>query len=114
MVAQFVQGSPGHLAGLINDPSEIEDLFMDLPPASDVPAGSMERLANLVEAKRKEFIERGPKMLEITQGAAISIDKSWHGVHYLLCGAAEPTTTLISKAIMGGTEVGDDFSGYGP
>lgn len=46
-------------------------------------------------------------------GASISIDKSWHGIHYLLCGAAEPTTALISKAILGGTEIGDDFSGYG-
>jgi uncharacterized protein DUF1877 len=48
-----------------------------------------------------------------SRGASISIDKSWHGIHYLLCGAAEPTTTLISKAIMGGTDIGEDFSGYG-
>jgi hypothetical protein len=45
--------------------------------------------------------------------ASISLDKAWHGIHYLLCGAIEPTTTLISKAILGGTELGDDFSGYG-
>jgi len=48
-----------------------------------------------------------------SRGATISIDKSWHGIHYLLCGATEPTTALISQAIMGGTEIGDDFSGYG-
>ena len=48
-----------------------------------------------------------------SRSASISIDKSWHGIHYLLCGAVEPTSTLISKTIMGGTEVGDDFSGYG-
>ena len=47
------------------------------------------------------------------RGANVSIDKSWHGIHYLLCGAPEPTTALISKAILGGTEIGDDFSGYG-
>ncbi|HLI79689.1 MAG TPA: DUF1877 family protein [Candidatus Binataceae bacterium] len=45
--------------------------------------------------------------------ASISIDKSWHGIHYLLCGAAEPTSALISKAILGGTDIGEDFSGYG-
>jgi hypothetical protein len=47
------------------------------------------------------------------KGASISLDKAWHGVHYLLCGKAEPGTGLASQAVMGGTEVGDDL-GYGP
>jgi hypothetical protein len=178
MNGQFVQVAPGQLARLLDDPDEIEGLFMTLPPASNIPAGAMERLANLAEAQRKQFIERGPKMLEEmlarmdprmrdemskrfsrlgldtgglgkgeggeallklmaaraksasgggggasgqgasqspnAAGASLSIEKAWHGIHFLLCGAAEPTTTLISNAIMGGHEIGDDFSGYGP
>ncbi|HZC45240.1 MAG TPA: YfbM family protein, partial [Candidatus Acidoferrum sp.] len=47
------------------------------------------------------------------KGASISIDKAWHGVHYLLCGQAEPGSDLASQAVMGGTEIGDDL-GYGP
>ncbi|HVN27261.1 MAG TPA: YfbM family protein [Candidatus Binataceae bacterium] len=47
------------------------------------------------------------------RGRSLSIDKSWHGVHYLLCGAPEPNAALISKVVLGGTELGDDFSGYG-
>jgi Domain of unknown function (DUF1877) len=47
------------------------------------------------------------------RGASISIDKSWHGIHYLLCGAAQPTSAIVSQSIMGGTDVGDDFAGYG-
>lgn len=47
------------------------------------------------------------------KGASISIDKAWHGVHYLLCGKAEPGADLASQAVMGGTEIGDDL-GYGP
>jgi hypothetical protein len=47
------------------------------------------------------------------KGANISIDKAWHGVHYLLCGRPEPGSDLISQAVMGGTDVGDDL-GYGP
>lgn len=47
------------------------------------------------------------------KGASISLDKAWHGVHYLLCGKAEPGTDLASQAVMGGTEIGDDL-GYGP
>jgi len=105
MIAQFVQVSPDHLARLIEDPSGTEDLFASVSPAPYVPPASIERLAGLV----------GSGAADATgQGAAISIDKSWHGIHYLLCAATQPTTTLISQAIMGGTEMGDDFSGYGP
>ncbi len=48
-----------------------------------------------------------------SRGARLSIDKSWHGIHYLLCGAPEPGSSLISQVVLGGTDVGDDFSGYG-
>ena len=47
----------------------------------------------------------------------LSLEKAWHGVHYLLAGAAEPGPELRSQAIPGGVELGDDpegFSGYGP
>ena len=46
-------------------------------------------------------------------GADISVDKAWHGVHYLLCGAVEPGATIASQAVIGGVEVGEDL-GYGP
>jgi hypothetical protein len=47
------------------------------------------------------------------KGADISIEKAWHGVHYLLCGKAQPGSDLASQAVMGGTEIGEDL-GYGP
>jgi hypothetical protein len=39
-----------------------------------------------------------------------------HGVHYVLCGEAEPGVQLLSQAVLGGVELGDGegFSGYGP
>jgi hypothetical protein len=43
----------------------------------------------------------------------LSLDKAWHGVHYLLCGEAEPDPTPLGRAVLGGAEVGEDFSGYG-
>lgn len=49
--------------------------------------------------------------------AILSLDKAWHGVHYVLCGEVEPTAALLSKPVLGGVELGDDdegFSGYGP
>jgi len=46
----------------------------------------------------------------------LSLDKAWHGVHYVLCGEAEPGAALLSQAVLGGVALGDDdgFSGYGP
>jgi len=49
--------------------------------------------------------------------AVLSLDKEWHGVHYVLCGEVEPGAALLSQAVMGGVAIGDDdegFSGYGP
>lgn len=54
---------------------------------------------------------------QIAAGAKLSLDKEWHGVHYLLCGETEPGKSLLSRAVMGGTDLGEDdegFSGYGP
>jgi len=44
----------------------------------------------------------------------LSLDKAWHGVHYVLSGTVEPTEALLSQAVLGGTEIGEDFAGYGP
>jgi hypothetical protein len=49
--------------------------------------------------------------------AVLSLDKAWHGVHYVLCGEIEPGASLLSQAVLGGATLGDDdegFSGYGP
>ncbi|HEV3092447.1 MAG TPA: DUF1877 family protein [Candidatus Cybelea sp.] len=48
---------------------------------------------------------------------AMSLEKAWHGVHYVLCGESEPGVSLLSQPVLGGTPLGDDdegFSGYGP
>ncbi len=46
--------------------------------------------------------------------STLSLDKAWHGVHYLLCGQPEPTEGTLGSVILGGTELGDDDFGYGP
>ena len=55
----------------------------------------------------------GPQASGKGGGASISLDKAWHGVHYLLCGKMDSGSDLASQAVMGGTEIGDDL-GYGP
>jgi len=43
----------------------------------------------------------------------VDLDKAWHGIHYLLTGSIESNSTLASKVIMGGENIGPD-RGYGP
>lgn len=42
-----------------------------------------------------------------------NLQKSWHALHYLLCGSADAVDTDLGKAILGGAEIGPDV-GYGP
>jgi hypothetical protein len=46
-------------------------------------------------------------------GEVITLEKAWHAVHYLMCGATEPGSSPLSQIVMGGTEIGEDL-GYGP
>jgi len=50
------------------------------------------------------------------QDTELDIDKSWHGIYFLLTGDASFETTnqtLAGQAILGGEEIGEDL-GYGP
>jgi uncharacterized protein DUF1877 len=173
MMGRFVQVMPDRLKQILDDPSDVEELFASDQVAQGVArlmggalAGALQNrapkllaasLATLDPAIRetvakglaaagvdvdalargeggdtlaKLMAERGrvlataagipiqpPALAGSAQasgkGASISLDKAWHGVHYLLCGKAEPGTDLASQAVMGGTEVGEDL-GYGP
>jgi len=170
MMGRFVQVSPDRLKEIIDDPSEVEELFAGDQAAQAMPnlmgtitaklqgrtpqmlAASMaamppevrERLAQSLKnlgidpdalaggegadalaklmAQRLEELRlrlpgqppaSGASAQAVGKGASLSIDKAWHGVHYLLCGKVEPGSDLASQAVMGGTEVGEDM-GYGP
>jgi hypothetical protein len=43
----------------------------------------------------------------------LDLDKSWHGIHYLLTGTAWEIGEGAGSAILGGVEIGQD-GGYGP
>jgi hypothetical protein len=73
------------------------------------------------EALLRLMQERHARANEIAAGAGrhkkLSLEKEWHGVHYLICGKTEPDSGLLSQAVLGGTDLGEDeegFSGYGP
>ena len=46
-------------------------------------------------------------------GEFYSLDKAWHGVHFLLNGDAWHGTGPRFNAVLGGTDIGEDM-GYGP
>ena len=48
------------------------------------------------------------------EGKEIDVDKSWHGMHYLLTGSAEGGTPPLDFLLEGGQTVGDEDVGYGP
>ena len=54
--------------------------------------------------------------LELTDGEGDlgDLDKSWHGIHYLLTGTADESGTPLEFLVAGGTDVGDEDVGYGP
>lgn len=54
--------------------------------------------------------------LELTdaEGADTDLDKSWHGIHYMLTQSAWHGTGPESFLLHGGSEVGDIDVGYGP
>lgn len=66
-------------------------------------------LRGVGEAVRKRAGGERPDGL----GDLISLEKAWHGLHFLLCGSAEPATGELAQAVLGGTEIGADH-GYGP
>jgi hypothetical protein len=69
----------------------------------------------IFELLQEQMGSRPSEPLEGTH-EVLSLDKAWHGVHYLLSGTAElePSDDVASRAVLGGVEIGDDFSGYGP
>jgi hypothetical protein len=46
--------------------------------------------------------------------AALSLEKSWHGLHYLLTGDAVQGEPPLNFLLDGGATVGDEDIGYGP
>lgn len=62
--------------------------------------------------------EHGPRTgdeldLEEGEGEALYLDKSWHGIHYLLTGSAWEGAPPLNILVSGGEPVGDPDAGDG-
>jgi hypothetical protein len=75
--------------------------------------------ARMLSAARAEEVAADPGLLEglVEEDTAreefLDLDKAWHGLHWLLTGTTDDASTATGAAIMGGTEIGEDW-GYGP
>lgn len=45
---------------------------------------------------------------------AVSLEKSWHALHFVLTGTANEGDEPLNFILLGGTPVGDEDVGYGP
>jgi len=133
MIARFVQVAPDLLTCLVGDPSLVTALLavdgaVETDAAADQSLGAslggggagMHGLVSIVARHRTGRSQSqspprshpaGPALAGI--GPALSLEKAWHGIHFLICGETEAGTSFLSQAVLGGTEFGDDL-GYGP
>lgn len=92
---------PDELRAVLADPESIEDLLweedFDDDDEDDDPDASGERASGLAPDPER----------------TVDLDKSWHGVHFLLTGTDWDASTPLGMAVLGGRPVGEDL-GYGP
>lgn len=69
------------------------------------------------EKLEKDLMSRNIENMDIlikdVTSSALSFEKDWHGIHYLLSGTDWDTTTILGQAVLGGQEIGEDIA-YGP
>lgn len=70
----------------------------------EVSESDLARLSEMDE--ENDLFRRG-------DAAVLSLEKSWHGLHYLLTGSAAEADEPLGFLMVGGQEVGEDM-GYGP
>ncbi len=84
--------------------------------APSVAHAGMRMTLFAVDSKVIAEAKKDPKKLEAfleTDPPSLEIDKSWHGIHYLLTGNAQKPGPGIGQIILGGKEIGED-QGLGP
>jgi hypothetical protein len=85
--------------------------------APSVAHAGMRMTLFAINSKAIAEAKKDPRKLEAfieTEGPhSLDIDKSWHGIHYLLTGNASKPEAGIGQIILGGKEIGED-QGYGP
>lgn len=128
-----LQAKPAYIKQLLRPPYDREAAIRDqIKGKTSAKRSAMEaamaRSRQIAEEIRNTRVTSGPGTAEEYQrimkplkdaGAfgdetkVLNLEKSWHTLHYLLTGTAEPINSGLGRAILGGKEIGPDL-GYGP
>lgn len=84
--------------------------------AASADAGLLGRLVfdDAEDASGPDESDCGQEACGSCHGApSVDLDKSWHGIHFLLTGTVWDCSTPLGMAILGGRPIGED-NGYGP
>lgn len=118
---QELRRNPKLVAKLLHGqaPADTGKVFAALQRAQEL--GMRARAAN-DPAERERLRAQMLRELESAGGkvptdgpdeAGLSLEKSWHSLHYLLTGSAGEVASPHGNAVLGGTPIGGDL-GYGP
>lgn len=100
------------LSFLQQNPSSITEFLY--PGSNQSPAGPG-FFKRLFGAKPKDEPNTATNPIaELKRGEEISLDKSWHGLHYLFTGTTWEGEPPASFLLNWGSEIGDVDVGYGP
>jgi hypothetical protein len=132
ILGSFLEGSSDSASVVTGDP-ELDSLFASFPARQreqlkaavetmtpDARARMLEQLKlsaatlrGLAESTRAGSASGSAAIDPAQLGEQLDIQKAWHGLHFLLAGSIDLTPELPARAILGGTEIGED-TGYGP
>jgi hypothetical protein len=109
--------SDANIQRVLKDPPLIWLVVAPDDPERYLAARSESKKVSWLPSKfRKEGPEKDGCDLELSPGEGIvaDLDKSWHGLHYLLTRTAWEGTPPLDFLVRGGTPVGNIDIGYGP
>lgn len=105
------RASDRQLRQLLAQPKLIEHFLFDEPRQASVEkSGLMDRLVDVFGFQRHTSPIDEPR----EDDDEIDLDKSWHGMHFVMTGSADATDSPLSFIVHDWPEIGDIDVGYGP
>ena len=111
MVLTLRRATDNQLDTLLRHPKLIEEFLFEQPRLEAVEkTGLMDKLVSSFGFQRRTPVIE----CEREEGDEIDLDKSWHGMQFVLAGSGYATGTPLSFLVEEWPEIGDIDVGYGP
>jgi hypothetical protein len=119
MILGLVALGDENIARLVADPPLVWRVITpDDPERYEEARAEASRPSLLKRLFSSRATEPAPPAVPFTlapgEGAAVDLDKAWHGIHYLLTRTAWEGDAPLNFLVAGGRGVGDIDVGYGP